>query len=157
MIPSSCKAISEFRSLGPVATDFGKRLAQARHHAHLTQEQLAKRAGLAQSTLAAAESVGHGSRRTAQLAAACGVNPHWLATGEGAMLETGPRMSMAEPAPAYAIDRPAALVAQLGHMLQSHSAQRRSTLGGILARFAEAPENAELAAELALLIRKPAD
>jgi SOS-response transcriptional repressor LexA len=71
-----------------MSTDFGKRLKAARAHAQLSQEQLAKRIGMAQSTLAAAESTGHGSRKTPQLAAACGVNAHWLATGEGGMLST---------------------------------------------------------------------
>lgn len=70
-----------------MATDFGKRVAQARDHAGLTQEDLCKRIGMAQSTLAAAENTGHGSRMTVQLAVACGVNPIWLAMGDGEMLD----------------------------------------------------------------------
>lgn len=76
-----------------MSTDFGKRLVQARLHAGLTQGELAKLAGMAQSTLASAENRGFGSRKTPQLAAACGVNPHWLATGDGEML------GLPEPAP----------------------------------------------------------
>ena len=83
----SGKAISENRTVPPMATDFGKRLVQARLHARLSQEELARRVGMAQSTLATAESRGYGSRKTVQIAAVCGVNPHWLATGEGNMLD----------------------------------------------------------------------
>ena len=70
-----------------MSTDFGKRLKIAREQAGLTQERLALLAKMAQSTLAAAESKGHGSRKAPQLAAACGVNAHWLATGDGKMLD----------------------------------------------------------------------
>lgn len=41
---------------------------------------------MAQSTITAAETTGAGSRKTPQLAAICGVNAHWLATGEGEMV-----------------------------------------------------------------------
>lgn len=82
----SGKAISEIRTVANMATDFGKRLVQARAHAGLSQEELARRVGMAQSTLATAESRGFGSRKTAQIAVECGVNAHWLATGEGDML-----------------------------------------------------------------------
>lgn len=65
-----------------MATDFGKRLAQARKGAGLTQKQLAAKVGVAQGTISEAEKIGHGSAYTYQLAVACGVHPHWLATGE---------------------------------------------------------------------------
>lgn len=58
----------------------------AREFAGLTQDQLAARVPMAQSTLAAAESSGTGSRKTAQIAHHCGVNAFWLATGKGEML-----------------------------------------------------------------------
>lgn len=69
-----------------MATDFGKRLRSAREHAGLTQPKLAGKVPMAQSTLAAAETSGDGSRLTAQIAHACRVNAYWLATGEGDML-----------------------------------------------------------------------
>lgn len=65
-----------------MATDFGKRLAQARKGAKLTQKQLAAIVGVAQGTISELEKIGHGSAYTYQLAVACRVHPHWLATGE---------------------------------------------------------------------------
>lgn len=72
-----------------MATEFGKRLKAAREHAGLTQDELAAIVGLAQSTIASAEARGDGSRKTAQIAAACKVRPAWLASGEGAMTDDG--------------------------------------------------------------------
>ena len=93
-----------------MTTDFGKRLKAAREHAGLTQEQLRLKAGIAQSTLAAAEAKGHGSRKTPQLATACGVNAHWLATGEGYMLDTpGPSPDRVPPEKGAHNERPQAL------------------------------------------------
>jgi phage repressor protein C with HTH and peptisase S24 domain len=65
---------------------FGRRLLQARKHARLTQVQLAKAVGMSQGTLAEAEKTASGSSFTAQLAAATGVHPEWLASGCGDML-----------------------------------------------------------------------
>lgn len=65
-----------------MATDFGKRLAQARKGAKLTQKQLANMVGVAQGTISELEKIGHGSAYTYQLAMACRVHPNWLATGE---------------------------------------------------------------------------
>jgi len=93
-----------------MATEFGKRLRQAREHALLTQLQLARQVGISQSTLAAAEATGHGSRVTAQLAKALNVNPHWLATGDGP--QTAPLKATEEdsvgyrPDPIQLIDNP---------------------------------------------------
>ena len=67
-------------------TEFGARIRLARKHAGLTQTQLAPRVGMSQSNLSDLETVCHSSGMTIQIAAACGVNPHWLATGEGEML-----------------------------------------------------------------------
>lgn len=69
-----------------MSTDFGRRLKLARKHAGLTQKQLAPLAGMSQSNLSELETVAHESGKTVQLAAVCGVNAHWLATGEGEML-----------------------------------------------------------------------
>ena len=68
-----------------MATEYGKRLKAARHHAGLTQDDLAERTGLPQSTISTAEREGHGSASTPIYAKACGVDALWLATGEGSM------------------------------------------------------------------------
>ncbi len=79
-----------------MTTDFGRRLKAARKHAKLTQVQLAKAAGIGQSTLAELEREGYGSSRVVDLAAACGVSVAWLANGEGPMVA----LSNVEPGPA---------------------------------------------------------
>lgn len=70
-----------------MSTEFARRLKRARKHARLTQKQLAPLAGMSQSNLSELETVAHQSGKTPQLAKACGVNSHWLATGEGGMLD----------------------------------------------------------------------
>ena len=67
-------------------SDFGSRLHIARKHAGLTQVQLAKDTGMSQSAIGEMELVGQGSAYTAQIARRCGVDPYWLATGEGEMV-----------------------------------------------------------------------
>ena len=84
---------------------FGKRLRAAREQAGLTQEQLAQQAGMAQSTLASAEIKGAGSRKTPQLAAACGVDAHWLATGEGQPYAEAGAASTAEHLSPWPLER----------------------------------------------------
>ena len=68
-----------------MATDYGKRLRQARKHAGLTQMQLVKKTGIPQSTISTAERKGKGSSETPVYARACGVDPYWLATGRESM------------------------------------------------------------------------
>lgn len=69
-----------------MATDFGKRVAQARKRAGLTQKELAPKVGMSQSNLSELETVAHESGKTAQIAHVCRVDAYWLATGEGDML-----------------------------------------------------------------------
>ena len=66
-----------------MATDYGKRLREARKGAGLTQKQLSAITGIAQSTISTAEREGYGSSDTPIYAKACGVNALWLANGEG--------------------------------------------------------------------------
>ncbi len=64
------------------------RIAAARNHAELTQEQLAKAVKLTQQAIARLESgLSKESKRITQIAAACGVNARWLAEGVGDMIE----------------------------------------------------------------------
>lgn len=66
-----------------MATDYGKRLREARKGAGLTQKQLSQITGIAQSTISTAEREGYGSGDTPIYAKVCGVNALWLANGEG--------------------------------------------------------------------------
>ncbi len=71
-----------------MATDFGNRLRAAQKHAKKTQQQVAKEVGMGQGTLSELMKIGTGSAFTTKIARACGVDAHWLATGEGEMLPT---------------------------------------------------------------------
>ncbi len=71
-----------------MTTDYGSRLRKARKHAGFTQEKLSEKTGIPQSTISTAERKGHGSGETPLYASACGVNPLWLATGQGEMLDS---------------------------------------------------------------------
>lgn len=70
-----------------MTTDFGRRVKKARNHAQLTQKELAPLVGMSQSNLSELETVAHESGKTVHLAVACGVNPIWLAMGDGEMLD----------------------------------------------------------------------
>lgn len=74
-----------------MATEYGTRLRQAREYANLTQVELGRRTGIAQTTISTAERLGNGSSDTSVYAKACGVDAHWLATGEGDMVN-GPHI-----------------------------------------------------------------
>lgn len=68
-----------------MATEYGNRLRIARKKAGLTQIELSKVTGIAQSTISTAEREGYGSGETPVYAKVCGVSALWLATGEGPM------------------------------------------------------------------------
>ncbi len=70
-----------------MATEYGNRLVAAMNHAGHTQKDLVKKSGLSQSTISSAINRGNGSSHTALFAKLCGVNAHWLATGEGEWLQ----------------------------------------------------------------------
>lgn len=69
-----------------MTTDFGKRLKEARKHAGLTQQQLAKRVGISQSTIAELERTGSGSSHVSTMAVTMRVSAIWLEKGVGDML-----------------------------------------------------------------------
>lgn len=142
-------------------TPFGQRLSQARRHAKLTQQQLAKKAGLSQGTVSELETIAHGSSHVNTLASICGVNAMWLESNTGDMLE-GMAHVAATPIRPYARDgRPSPappltardLVAQLARLLEEHSTARRATLADLFGRFARAPADTELQVELVALLQ----
>lgn len=84
------------------------RLKAARRHAKITQEQLADKIGIKQASISELETGKSGSTSfIAEIARACGVNPIWLATGEGEMHEdrsmsnTGPTLQPHKDAKEY--------------------------------------------------------
>lgn len=94
---------------------YGLRLKAAREFAGLTQKGLAERAnvGTQESISKLERTDAKGSEFTVQYAIACGVNPVWLATGEGEMAPalyytTDPKIIAAarvmEAMPEYALD-----------------------------------------------------
>lgn len=69
---------------GKQKTPFNLRVKEARELAKRDQEDLGKRVGISQQAVDKLENrPAKGSSYTAQIAAACGVSPYWLATGEG--------------------------------------------------------------------------
>lgn len=79
-----------------MSTEYGDRLKAARQHAGLSQVELSKLTGIAQSTISTAERIGRGSTDTTLFAKVCRVDSHWLATGEGSMTA-----GVREPEPTY--------------------------------------------------------
>lgn len=77
------------RTLLPMAkrpsaqSDFGKRMRDARDGAGLTQEQAAKAIGISQGTLSELENQHSGSSHVVAFAKLYGVDPFWLALGDG--------------------------------------------------------------------------
>ena len=66
--------------------NIGERVRRARKHAKLTQAQLGKAVGLKQATISDLEKGdSRSSAYLVQIAKACRVDPHWLATGAGSM------------------------------------------------------------------------
>lgn len=64
-------------------TPYGLRMLKARKRAGLTQQVARERIGCSQSNIVDMESIANGSSFTAQAADVYGVDPRWLATGQG--------------------------------------------------------------------------
>jgi transcriptional regulator with XRE-family HTH domain len=67
--------------------EFKDRLKVARKHAKLNQDELARRAGITQTSISDLErGKSKATSFAAQIASVCGVSPIWLVTGNGEML-----------------------------------------------------------------------
>lgn len=94
---------------------YGQRLRAAREHAKLSQEQLSEKIGrvCSQENISKLErGLATGSEYTVHFATACEVNPVWLATGAGEMMnwyyvsdqKLGKAMRLMQEMPSYAVD-----------------------------------------------------
>lgn len=68
-------------------TEFGARLSAARLHAGKTRKEVCAALELGNSTVHDAETIALGSKHTPRFARLFGVSAHWLATGQGQMLD----------------------------------------------------------------------
>ena len=116
-------------------TDFGTRLVQARKHVGMRQEDLADKAGISQSTLAAAERRALGSRYTPMLARALGVNPLWLADGTGPRYvadnvvgSVQPELELVAKVPVVSVE-PSALALELAALFDELTTRRDRAVG----------------------------
>ncbi|SDO71622.1 Phage repressor protein C, contains Cro/C1-type HTH and peptisase s24 domains [Halomonas shengliensis] len=147
----------------------GERVRRARKHAKLTQTELGKAVGLKQATISDLEKGdSRSSAYLVQIAHACKVDPHWLATGEGQMesnvSEMRPRRAVESNAEMVDVEivegdeplrpdevwlpiyREVEFAAGNGatQVIENHGAQERFSLPR-LARSGVSPENAALA------------
>ncbi len=122
-----------------MSTEYGNRLRAARKHAGLTQQGLSKKTSIAQSTISTAERSGNGSVDTSIYARACGVDVHWLATGEGSMVG-GSSSVVAEPAASYTIHTPAAAINTLADAFRKMKPTARAGAATLLANMATEPD-----------------
>ena len=107
-----------------MTTEYGKRLREARKYAKLTQEGLASKTGIPQSTISTAERKGNGSAETPVYSLACNVDSYWLGTGKGEMI------------PTLAAQLPGTVGAGAAPALSVVTARQPATLGQTLERLA---------------------
>ena len=145
-------------SLSKMSTDFGKRIKAARKHADLTQVELSKAIGIKQSSLSHLESTAFCSTHTTQIAKACKVDPNWLATGEGEMLQrTTPDQAVPTTPSVSAASTKMSLgqtLARLGQELGRASPQTRAAVADLLSRYAQNPAQGQsLAQAIEMLVQ----
>jgi transcriptional regulator with XRE-family HTH domain len=122
-------------------SEFGQRVLDARKHAKMTQDSLARAVGMSQGTLAETEKQASSSTFIAQIAWATGVNAYWLATGEGAMLP--PDQTAIDADQRKQIDGHAAMrmaISVLGTLLLDMDSESRKLAGHLMAEMASNPD-----------------
>jgi transcriptional regulator with XRE-family HTH domain len=116
---------------------YGTRLKKAREHAGYTQAELAEKAKVgSQVNISKLERMSaSGSEFTVQYAMACGVNPVWLATGEGEMIDglyihdqkLQRVMALMEEMPEYAVDQAIKSIASIKELIDHKNNRNTGT------------------------------
>lgn len=126
-----CMPEPEFHSLGA-------RVAHVRNLRGLSQEDLAKSAGISQGTISKIEiGTSEGSRHLLAIAKALSCNPFWLDTGDGS-IDMADWMRAGQPGVVVPIRsaRPSTGVAdvlmQLWRATKAHSSERQNTVMGLI-------------------------
>lgn len=128
-----------------------ERLKSAREAAGLSQEELAKRAGVSQGTIANVEGgVRKNPRELLAIARAASVNAEWLKSGKGQRQtdQAGQNHAVQELPADYAVSRSgkndiAHHVSQIGVLLAGIDDVRRAAIAEMLSAVARKPEQAE--------------
>jgi transcriptional regulator with XRE-family HTH domain len=109
-------------------TPFGQRMFEARQMAGLTQMQVRERLKVSQGTLSELERTAHSTKRLVDFAALYGVDPSWLAIGQGRH-DAAPAMSAAEPKAGYTTAAQAReLLADFCELLPEEQAEWRARI-----------------------------
>lgn len=141
-----------------MATEYGLRLRAARKYAKMTQIAASKASGIPQSTISTSERESHGSSETPVYAKLYGVDAHWLATGEGEMLQrTTPDQAVPTTPSVSAASTKMSLgqtLARLGQELGRASPQTRAAVADLLSRYAQNPAQGQsLAQAIEMLVQ----
>lgn len=99
-------------------TAFGQRMYLARKRAGLTQKQVADRLGeLGQSAVAGVERTAHATPRVVEYAKLYGVDPMWLARGDGKGPDDSASILAADQIASYTVTRRPATIGETANLL----------------------------------------
>lgn len=109
----------------------------------MTQAELAEVVGCRQTNIAEAERRSDGSTLTVAIARATGVDPDWLATGDGEMCSNTPG---SPPVPNVALTdapEPADVIRLLAQMMIPLNASKRKAIGSLLQSLSDDPAQSD--------------
>ena len=133
-----------------MSTEYGIRLKLAMEKSGLDQKALVKKTGLRQSSVSSAINRASGSSDTTTYARACGVDAHWLATGEGEMAPVQ-TPSTAAPAAVASLEQ---ITEALAGYFEGMDASTRKMAVVLLGQLADDPkDHSRIAAMIDLSIR----